>query len=56
MTLEQKLKNKYNGDYKKVFDKEFQKTVKRTDQSRKIFSKANIICVKQSAAKDYGET
>ena len=48
MTLEKKLKNKYNGDYKKVFDKDFQQTVKRTDQSRGIFIKANITCVNSS--------
>mgnify|MGYP001607734504 CR=1 FL=1 len=41
ITLEKKLKNKYNGNYKKVFDKEFQETVKRADQSRQIFLKTN---------------
>lgn len=48
MTLEKKLKNKYNGNYKKVFDKDFQQTVKRTDQSRRIFSRANITCANSS--------
>lgn len=42
MTLEKKLKDKYNVEYKKVFDKDFQQSIKRADQSRKIFSKTNI--------------
>jgi len=45
VTLEKKLKDKYSRNYKKVFDKEFQKTVKRADQSRKILSKTNITFV-----------
>lgn len=43
MTLEQKLRQKYNSHYGKVFDKEFQETVKRADQSRKILSKPKAI-------------
>jgi hypothetical protein len=42
-TLERKLRDKYNSHYGKVFGKEFQETVKRADESRKILSRLKIV-------------